>query len=192
MRLVDVTQPTKQPVTLGEAREQCRILDNSHDTKLLMYINAAVGYVERYTETRLMSRTVRQEMDAFPDGVIKLKLAPVTAVTSVVYDNASNNETTLTLNTDYREALSGAYPTISPVDTWPTAISKPSAIRITMTVGYTNRDDVPNDLRLAILKMVQDLFANNGDSISGMTNQPLNFSVRALCDMHRRYYGDDA
>ena len=192
MRLVDVTNPTSQPVTLGEAREQVRVLDNVHDTKLIMCINAATSYIERLTESRLMERTMRLELDDFPSGEVDLGVYPVTAVSSVAYDDADNAEQTLVLNTDYYQSLSGMRPRVSPVSAWPASLSKPAAVRITMTAGYANRDQVPDDLRMAVLKMVQELFANNGDTITNMTVTNVPIGVHALAEMWRRFTSYDA
>jgi uncharacterized phiE125 gp8 family phage protein len=192
MALVTTVKPTDLPVTLAEAKEQCRILpsDTSHDVKLLRHIEEATQSVETLTGARLRTQTVRLDLDGFPIGyytAVDLGVYPVTAITAVAYDDADNSAQSLTVTTDYWQNLSGMYPYIQAVSYWPaTYYAKPASVRITMTAGYATPDDVPSDLKHAVLMRVKEYFDNAGESITGQSVDSTVSTVKALTDMYRR------
>ena len=193
MALVNLTLPSSTPVSLTEAKEQCRILsaDTTHDVLLTRLIDEATSSIETLTGARLGPQTVRLDLDGFPSGNIDLCTYPVNSITSVVYDDADNAEQTLVLGTDYWESLGGMYPFLAPVEYWPVARSgKPGSVRITMSVGYFDgspvTDVAPNDLRHAVLIRVKEYFDNAGESVTGQSVEQTVTTVKALTDMHRR------
>lgn len=188
MALVTVTGRTEFPVDLCDAKEQCRVMsdDTTHDQLLYRLLGGAIDYIENFTGQKLGQQTIRQDMDGFPSDDVALEVSPITAVTSVAYDDSSNVEQTLVLNTDYWQSLSGGCPKLRPVTTWPATYSdKPDRVRITMTVGYT-KDTIPNDLRDAVLVMVKELFDHGGDSVTGMDYTKLDH-VKSLANPYRRW-----
>jgi uncharacterized phiE125 gp8 family phage protein len=193
MPLVQLTRPIDTPVSLDEAKEQCRIVssDTTHDSLLLRLIDEATRSIETLTGVRLASQTVKLVLDAFPTHYIDLGTYPVNSITSVVYDDADNVETAMVLGTDYWESLSGMYPFICPVTSWPaTKYGKPESVRIVMEAGYYIGSPItsaaPDDLRHAILIRVKEYFDNAGESITGQSVEETVSSVKALTDMHRR------
>ena len=193
MALVQLTRPTDTPVSLDEAKEQCRIVstDTSHDTLLLRLIDEATRSIETLTGVRLASQSVQLTLDGFPADRIELGVYPVNSITSVKYDDGDNVETTMVLGTDYWESLSGMYPAILPVSTWPpTKYGKPESVRIVMDVGYYTGSPVtsaaPDDLRHAVLMRVKEYFDNSGESVTGQSVESTVSSVKALTDMYRR------
>lgn len=188
MPLVTVTKPTDTAVSLAEAKEQCRVTDTAHDSLILRHLNEATASIETETGARFTSQTVRLVLDKFPDGDLSLGVYPVSAVTEVAYDDTDNVAQTLTLTTDYWEALDGMYPKICPVVSWPaTKSGKPAAVRITMTVGYSDLDDIPEDIRHAILIRTKEYFDNSGESDKGMEIYSTVTTVNALIANHRRH-----
>ena len=194
MALVNLTVPASTPVSLSDAKEQCRIVssDSNHDSKLLRHIKEATGSIEALTGARMASQSVRLDLDGFPSGKIDLGCYPVNSITSVVYDNADNVETAMVLGTDYWESLGGMYPFICPVEYWPTTkLGKPATVRITMSVGYYDGSPVtsapPEDLKHAVLIRVKEYFDNAGESVTGQSVEATVSTVKALTDMHRRY-----
>jgi uncharacterized phiE125 gp8 family phage protein len=194
MALVNLTLPANTPVTLSEAKEQCRIIstDTNHDAKLLRHISEATQSIETFTGAKLASQSVRLDLDGFPSGKIDLGVYPVNSITSIVYDDGDNTETAMVLGTDYWESLGGMYPYLIGIDGWPAAKSgKPASVRITMSVGYYDGSPVtsapPEDLKHAVLIRVKEYFDNAAESVTGQTVAPTVSTVKALTDMHRRY-----
>lgn len=198
MSIVIVTPPAGYPVTLAEAKSHLRVTDTSHDERITAYIAAATKQVENMAEMLLAEQTVRLEIDGFPDGAIEIPIAPVQSITSVKYDDADNAETTLVANTDYFVALGGRYPKISPVSEWPTAYDgKPASVRVVMVVGYDPGsssptlygDNVPADLKHAILIKVKELFDVGGETIiSTNTVSPSANTMEILTQPYRRWW----
>jgi len=191
MVLVTTVKPTYLPVTLDEAKTQCRILssDSTHDTRLIAAIEEATASVETFTGARFATQTVRLDLDEFPAGYysrIDLGVYPVSAITSIAYDDVDNAEQTLVANTDYWTYLGGMYPFVQAVSSWPaTMYAKPGSVRITMTAG-SDECDVAQDIRHAILMRVKEYFDNAGESVTGQSVEPTVNTVKALTDMHRR------
>lgn len=192
MALVTTVEPTGLPVTLAEAKDQCRILstDVSHDVKILRHIEEATQSIETLTGARLRSQTVRLDLNGFPTGYyscIDLGVYPVTAITAFAYDDEDNVAQTLTVTTDYWQNLGGMYPYVQAVTYWPaTYFAKPASVRITMTVGYATQEAVPSDLKHAVLMRVKEYFDNASESVTGQSVESTVSSVKALTDMYRR------
>lgn len=199
MALVTTTAATDTPVTLAEAKAQCRILssDTTHDTLLARLIVEAQRSIETYTGARLATETVQLSCDGFPAGYgiaakLDLGLYPVASITSVKYDDSDGDEQTLVLDTDYYENLGGMYPYISPVTYWPaTKAYKPACVRVVMVAGYAMSGSpevstCPEDLKHAVLMRVKEYFDNSGESVTGQSVEATVNTVKALTDMHRR------
>lgn len=185
MALVQVTPPGSLPVTLAEAKAQCRVLDTTHDTLITSLIQSATESIEALTTSRLGIHTLRLELDEFPDGAIDLETYPVNSIVSVLYDDVDNVEQSLVADTDYWESLGGMYPKITPVTSWPeTMCGKPASVRIRMQVGYTT--DLPPDLKHAVLMRVSEFFNNSSESVEGREIFPTVNSVEALTAYYRR------
>jgi len=69
-------QPASEPVSLTEAKAQCRVDGSDSDTLLNNYILAARIFVEEYTGTKLVSQTVLMQGRNFCD-LRSLPMAPV-------------------------------------------------------------------------------------------------------------------
>lgn len=197
MSIVIVTAPAGYPVTLAEAKSHLRITETVHDTRITAYIAAATAQVQSVTEMLLYEQTIRLELDGFPDGDIDIPVYPIQTVSSVKYDDADNTETTLVVNTDYFVRVSGRYPKIAPVSDWPTAYDgKPASVRIVMVAGYdsgssspiTYREDIPQDLKHAILVKVKELFDHGGETILGYETNPSVNTVELLTRPYKRYW----
>lgn len=59
--------PETEPVTLDEAKEQCRVLDDEADAQLALLIKAAREHVESYCGQSFSGREVELKCDAFYD-----------------------------------------------------------------------------------------------------------------------------
>lgn len=193
--LVTVTPPVGQPLSLEDVKSHLRVTGSTHDDRIMAYIDAATTAVESLTEMRFVEQTVRLEIDGFPEGAIEIPIAPVQSVTSVKYDDGSNEEQTLVANTNYFVSLGGRYPKIAPVSTWPTAYAgKPSSVRIVMVVGYETSvagyaDNAPQDLKHAIKVKIKEFFDHGGETIVGVNEvMPSANTVELLTRPYKRWY----
>ena len=196
MRLVDTTKPTSLPISIGEAREQCRVTDDTHDTLLMRLIEDVTEQVETINEMRLITRTVRLDMDGFPSGGadIEIPVYPVSAVSSVAYTDGDGAAQTLTLDTggspegDYWESLDGPCPFLRPLSLWPTyKLYKPASVQITMSVGYANQQSIPSDLKNGMLLRIKELFDVSGESVTGVSMQQAINTFDSHIKPYRKY-----
>lgn len=203
MKLITVTGPAEEVVTLDDARAQLSLLDDtSHDARILRLIRAATRQAEAHTGMRALTQTVRLELDTFPlsrwsclddrtypderNGAIDLGVYPVASISSVAYDDRNGVAQTLVAGTDFYADLGSMTPRILPVDSWPdTKSGKPGAVRITMVVGYTSPDLVPDDFAQAVLLRMSELFDNTAES-SPLSLSPVSVGFEMLLAPHRR------
>lgn len=178
--------PASEPVTLAEAKAQCRVDGTDEDTQIGGLISAAREYVENYTGTAIVSRTITVKCDHFDDFEMVPAL-PLRTVSSVAYvDEAGASQT---LATDVYEVRSDgleASIVLKFGKSWP-VIQKGSRITVTASIGYAS---VPPALKHAILLVVGDWYRSREDTTIGVgiTQTPsLPHGVAALLANFRRF-----
>lgn len=148
-------QPASEPVTLAEAKAQCRIDGTDSDTELNIYIIAARAFVEEYTGTKLVSQTVLMQGRSFCD-LIDPPTAPLISVTSVKYLDPDGVEQTLSTDV-YEVVTTGLEPQIRLKinQAFPAIRCASDAVRVTAVVGYST---VPEPIRAAMLLIISSWF----------------------------------
>jgi uncharacterized phiE125 gp8 family phage protein len=169
--------PASEPVTLVEAKTQCRIDGSDEDTLLNNYILAARTFVEEYTGTRLVSQTVVLRCSSF-DDLWSLPIAPLSAVSSITYLDTAGDEQTLG-TTVYESVLYGLEPHVRLKinQSWPSIREASDAIRVTAVAGYST---VPEPIRAAMLLMIASW--NDSRSVG-----PVPDGAVALLSNYRRF-----
>ena len=172
-----------EPVTLAEAKAQCRVDGSDEDTLIGGIIKSARAYVEDYTGTITTSRTVAVKCDSFADFA-HFPVVPLASVSSVSYvDGAGATQTLAASVYEVRADGLQASLALKSGQSWP-SIQSGSRITVTAVVGGTTDDAV----KLAILLLVSDYYDHRGNTAFG-TNQPteLPHAVTALLANHRRF-----
>jgi uncharacterized phiE125 gp8 family phage protein len=180
-----ITAATVEPVTLAEARLQCKLTDDDstdEDALITAWITAAREQAEHYTGRALAVQTIEMALDCFPeyeDDVISLDMPPVTAITSVKYTDTAGVEQTISPSA-YALSLYGDSRKLAPTygNYWPSTRDIPDAARIRCVCGYAS---VPKAAKSAILLMVADRFENR----EGASDIPL--AARCLLDTIKVY-----
>lgn len=157
-RVSIVTAPAGDPVSVGEAKNQCRIEDDitDDDAHIRRLIVAATNEVEELTKRALISRTIDVVYDWFPEAM-EIPLAPLASIGSVKYIDPDGAEQTLAtamwtlINDDKNPAvIRAAYEQV-----WPDIRSYPGGVTVRATVGYGTASQVPDELRSAVLLLVE-------------------------------------
>lgn len=188
MRLVQLTNPTELPVDLCEVKDHLGIVGTDDDIRLIRLIKAATNRIERFSGMRLCSQTVRLDLEGFPSDELDLRVYPVQSIDTFVYDATDGTETAMVLSTDYYQALNGMYPIVGPLTVWPSTLYKGLAsVRISMTVGYASVDNIPEDIRHAVIMLTKELFDVGGESVT-TTMMPAMNTVESLMALHRRIH----
>lgn len=160
-------EPTTEPVSLPEARRQCRVSDDNgyYDQDLLALTKAARIYCERITGKAFITQTLKLTRDTFPgyrEGyTFRLPRPPLVSVTSIKYDNTAGTETTVSA-ADYVVDTSCEPGRVGLAwgDVWPQTIGELGDVRIVYVAGYGAATAVPQTIKQAILLLVSHWFEN--------------------------------
>lgn len=187
-----ITAPTVEPITLAEARTQCRIAadDTSEDALLAIYIQAARETAEHMLGRALIDQTWEQTLDEFPAGEVKLMKAKARSVVSVQYIDTAG---TLQGMSPSAYTLDATQDTgwLLPADgtDWPSTDDVVNAVRIRYVAGYgATAANVPAGVRNWLLLTVAAHYAQREaiDATGRVAALPERF-VDRLLDAERVY-----
>jgi uncharacterized phiE125 gp8 family phage protein len=93
MALTLITPPTVQPISLVEAKQHLRVVDNDDDDIIQLYIQAATEYVDGpygFLGRALVTQVWQLTLDSFSAAhEIKIPLPPLQGIISIEYDDPS-------------------------------------------------------------------------------------------------------
>jgi len=162
------TVPGAEPVSRDEAKANCRVDGTSEDALFDIWIAAARGQVEAYTNRALITQSWRVTLDDFPCAGkwLELPKPPFASLTKIEIRQADGTYALATA--DDFDVLKPAGPCAQPAclgpkpdKAWP--VSEWAGLgraRIQFSAGYGAAADVPRELKAAILLLVADMFAN--------------------------------
>jgi uncharacterized phiE125 gp8 family phage protein len=164
--LYAVTPASEEPVSVADAKAQCRV--DSEDEDLYLRDNlivAARQWAETLTGRAFVQQTWELKLPAFPECEIELPKPPLISVTSVKYlDTAGVEQTWAPTNyivtaptgeTAQRGRITPAYGVI-----FPSTHPVPDAVRIVFVAGYGAVSAVPRGIKNAILFHVAQAYQN--------------------------------
>lgn len=200
MGLLRIAPPTTWPVSLTEAKRQCRILpdDDTFDDELAELIDAATSHLDG-KEGELGGVCLEPQqwelvLDCWSD-VIEIPIGPVLSVDSISYLDADGFLQTLS-GASYSADLasSSAYVVRNAEATWPVLLDAINAVRVRFTAGHrgTGSGDsyvsaVPAPLRRAILLLVGHWFVNHEAVVTGTIATELPMAVKSLIRRFERW-----
>jgi len=158
------TQPAIEPVTLAEAKLQCKVdTDLVEDDDLITSkMKAARQWCEFFQNRAYIEQSITAKFDAFLGDTIILPMPPLISVTSVKY--LDGNGTQQTLDPSYYDVDTTSEPgriTLGYNDTWPTTRDQHHAIEIIFKAGYgATAASVPELTKSAILLLTEHLYEN--------------------------------
>ena len=158
MAIKRLSEPSSEPVTLAEAKRHLRV-DNTDDDD---YITALIRVARRASEDRmertLITTTWKLTLDEFQPSII-LPMPRIQAISSVIYNNRSNQQVALSASDWFLDSDSEPgwlVPAISKA--WPLTLGI-NAVAITYTAGYgVTAESVPMPIRQWILLAVGDMY----------------------------------
>ncbi|MEO1921824.1 MAG: head-tail connector protein [Sphingomonadaceae bacterium] len=148
-------EPASEPITVAEAKAQCRVTSSDEDNLLTAYIAAARLFVEQYTGLRIVEQTVEIRAGGFSD-LAHLPVAPLQSITSIKYLDRDGAEQTLAASV-YEGVLIGLAPSIrlKVNQSWPSVRSASDAVRVVAVAGYAS---TPEPIKQALLLIVASWF----------------------------------
>ena len=172
MALKLVTPPETEPVSLTEAKDHLRVTADNQDSYIAGLVAAARQYGEIRTNRAFAPQTWRVSLGAFPeDGIIELPVTPFGAIVSVKYIDLDGVLQTLARTTyqvddqDEPARLLPAY-----LLYWPATRDEPNAVRVEVTAGYGDAEDIPDGIKAAIKLRTQHLY--DGDEAAAAASSP--------------------
>lgn len=166
---LDWDRPTAYPITLDEIKSQLRIEHDEWDSLISsIHLPAALSWAEGETRRSIQSRTHRWIISEFPSGDQRIILprGKTQSISSIAYVSGGNT-TTLTgpssgspEGTDYQEDLKdelGGVVMPNQGESWPSVDQDvPAPITITFSAGWAEQEDVPSDLKMAMIFYIGD------------------------------------
>jgi uncharacterized phiE125 gp8 family phage protein len=183
MSLRLITPAASYPLTLAEARAQCRVDGTDDDTYLTSLIAAATSHVEDYTGRALVTQTWELVLDKFADAMMIPK-GPVTAVSSVKYFDVDGVQQTITDTNYVLDAASDPQWLVRASDyTWPSLSDGINNVVIRFVCGYST---VPDAILHAIRLLVSQWYDARGTFTDTRLTELPN-AVEALLANHRSF-----
>ena len=166
-------------LTLDEVKDHLRIEqdDKTQDFKLWAFLNAAIATAQNMIARRFVTQTLNYTLDRFPAGGFITLPGGILQdpITSLIYTDSDAVATEWTASNYF--AVTSHEPGrlhLSFNISWPSVTLRPAdGIVIKYIVGYGRGDEVPEDIRTAVLLIVGDLWENREDSVIGQGLTPV-------------------
>lgn len=169
--LTRYTAPAVEPVTLSEAKVQCRVDTSDEDSYISALITASREYVEETLDISIISQTWEARYDVFPLWEIILPRPPMASgtVTVIYRDEAGNNQTITSASAfqaDHRVTPGRIYPLYEGV--WPAVRGDENSVTVRWPAGYgASGSSAPAIVKQLILLQVAHLFEMRQPVVSG-------------------------
>jgi|6_EtaG_2_1085325.scaffolds.fasta_scaffold00063_53 uncharacterized phiE125 gp8 family phage protein len=142
--------------------------ESADDDLVTALITAAREQVEKKTRRALITQTWNVYLEDFPGtDFFELPFGKLQSVTSIIYTDTNNDDTTMTVTTDYLVDTSRTLGRIvlPPDSAWPTDSLYPvNAINVEFVAGYGDAGtNVPEPIRTVIKRLVSYWYENRGD-----------------------------
>lgn len=192
MEIVDLVPPDVEPVDLALTKQHIRVDIDDDDDLIEFFITGARRFCEQYCNRSFITQTKGVWYD-WPEidycYIKSLPVGPVQSVESVAtYDE---DGTSTPVDSSYYYMAGNRVIFKSDFD-YPSDLRFANSILFRVVVGYgDDPEDVPFDIRQAILKLVGHMYQNREaiyDSVNGTWTKDVPFDVTALLQAYREYY----
>ncbi len=165
-----VTAAASEPITLAEAKAFLRVDGSDDDDLINALISAAREMCEQYTRRILVTTTVDEYFDGFPNykdavskDIIYLSRGPVQSITSVKYVDEIGSEETVD-SSYYVSDIISEPARIASTAGWFATNGIINQVIVRYTVG-TSVADIPKPLKQGMLLIISELYDNRGDRV---------------------------
>jgi uncharacterized phiE125 gp8 family phage protein len=171
-RLTLSSSPSLEPVTIAEARAQCRVEINDDDTLLSNKIVAARQRCESILDRQFVTATWIARSNQFPVnsernpyGSLFLPRPPLISITSITYTDSNGSSQTFASSTYTVETSTRGQGAVhlDYSQVWPSVQPHPQSVAVTFVAGYGAPSTVPLAIKEGILAWVCHLYENRGD-----------------------------
>lgn len=185
MGLVQVTPPTLEPLTLGQAKSQLRLYHDADDADVLEYIEAARAWWENWCRRAMMQQTWQLTMRGFPAAGEPFPLAKgaIISVDGITYRHATTGAPTVLDPSKYVADLTVPNGMVEPApsESWPQAQDHPAGVTVPFTCGYGAAGaDVPSNVRQVMRLLMAHQYAQREPVALGTIATELPLGVRTF------------
>lgn len=157
------TEPVIEPITVEELKLFGRIDGDDEDSLISDFIISARLATEQYLRRSLITRTIQASLDYWLENQLDLPMPPLISVSKVATVDEDGTETEY--DSDNYYVVTDSVPGKVIIKS---GITKPynydrekGGIIVEYTAGYgTNRDDVPNPIRIGIMLWAMNIYEN--------------------------------
>lgn len=191
MTLKRITAPATQPITLADAKVQCRVDADitAEDDLIASIVAGAVEECEHLLQRSLITQVWQRSLDAWPEGdAIELGMLPVRAVNSVQFIDPSGQQQVLPDAAWVLDDASELEAWVLPARgyAWPDTLDTANAVRVLFTTGYGDAAAVPEAIKQWIRARVATLYGFRAELLAGVSLQELPRSfIGGLLDRYR-------
>lgn len=173
MTLSLISAPAMEPLSLSEVKSWIKVDNNDEDSVIQTLITGARLAVEASISRLLITQQWRLTLDILPDPrFLRLPLTPVQSVQRILVFDPLGADSVLATDSFSLEAhLDSARLVWSQAPPLPDAAT--GGIQIDLTVGYGDASAVPEPLRIAMLGLIAQWYANRGDGDYSSTRMPV-------------------
>ena len=175
-----IAGPDFYPFSVVEARQQCRVSDNSSDLELGALIEAACHYAEDYTGRYFLQCSYELRFDEFPEKIVVPGY--VRSVGDLAYVIDATGNTAVVDPSSYYAKADGGDLELIPKTSWPTAYCRPDAVRLTYEAGLEQVDPLLSRIRSAVLLHVEAHYDRDSTQITTLTT-----AAKNLLDQLRKF-----
>lgn len=189
MALKVTTGPTKEPVSVADAKAHARVEVDDDDGLLEGLIVSARQFVENHIGRSLINQTLTLYLDGFPSqgGSIALERPPISSITSVKYVDSAGVQQTLDSSKYSLDAVSEPARLLPAYgESWPVTRSHINVVEVAYVAGYgADKDSVPRAIRVAILQVVAHHYEHREVTISGTIITPIPMAAKETLTPYR-------
>ncbi len=194
MSVVLLAPPTKEPISLDEAKLHLRVSLDEDNTLILGLIASARDYLEKATGRQFLTATYRLSVACFDACCLRLPYPPVQSLVGTYVDSLGASQplgityvdsagVTQTLATTVYGVDTDSQPGrlyLQPSQSWPSLYSTPHPVQVTYTAGYRTPAQLfarHGSLRSALLLLVGHLYEAREASVErALSEIPLGVS----------------
>jgi len=181
-----IQEPETEPVSLDEAKIQCKVDHDADNVLLAIFIKSAREKAEHLTGRAFITQTLEFTLNSFPASEIILPVSAVQEVLSIEYISTTGDEVTLptqlySLN-DYgiKHSVKLAFGA-----QWPETQLESNVVKIKFVAGYGDADVVPGAIKSWMLLTIESLYRNRGAVTSEQNYEIPNRFYDSLLDSFR-------
>jgi uncharacterized phiE125 gp8 family phage protein len=198
LNLRTVQVPSAEPVTLAEARLQCKVdaydastspASHPDDTLIEALITGAREQVENFCNVILTDAVYEYRCPAASGGIF-LPRGPVSTVDWVKYLDVNEALQTLATTVWYLDDNPWqAVINLKKDQVWPAIYARDDAVRVRFSGGFISPNPIPKPLILAMKLMIGHWYRNRSESVIGTIVSEIPMGAKVLMMPHRRGMG---